>query len=126
MTRPYTTLKIALVAAAILGTLSVREARAQSHDENEAQLTTPLQQLRPGVTEDQIFAELDAHNETRKSALLDYTSTRTYQVVDLKGKVHAEEIGRMEFRAPDQKKFVTTSERGSEVVRRMALNPLSQ
>ena len=26
-------------------------------------------------------------------------------MVDLKGKIHAEEIGRMEFRAPDRKTF---------------------
>jgi hypothetical protein len=30
----------------------------------------------------------------------------------------------MEFRAPDQKKFVATSEAGSGLIRRMALNPL--
>jgi hypothetical protein len=125
MTRPGTKLTITLVAAAILaGGLSVREAKAQSRAENEAQLSTPVQPLRSGVTERQIFTELDAHNEARKSALVDYTSTRTYQVVDLKGKVHAEEVGRMEFKAPDQKKFTTTSESGSGIVRRMALNPL--
>ena len=125
MRRPGTTFTIALMAIAILGgALSVREARAQSGDGDNAKLAAPVQPLRPDVTEGQIFAELDAHNEARKSALMDYTSTRTYQVVDLKGKVHAEEVGRMEFRAPDQKKFVTTSESGSGVVRRMALNPL--
>ncbi len=56
--------------------------------------------------------------------MLNYTALRTYQVVDLKGKVHAEEVGRMEYLAPDQKKFVVTSEKGSVVVRRLALNPL--
>jgi hypothetical protein len=45
-------------------------------------------------------------------------------VVDLKGKVHAEEVGQMEFRAPDQKSFVVRSEEGSGVIRRMALKPL--
>jgi hypothetical protein len=38
--------------------------------------------------------------------------------------VHAEEIGRMEYRAPDKKTFVVTSEEGSGLIRRMALNPL--
>ena len=37
----------------------------------------------------------------RKAALHDYTVRRTYQVIDLKGKVHAEEVGRMEFFSPD-------------------------
>src|SRR4029077_8224057 len=72
----------------------------------------------------QLFTELDARNALRKSALLDYTVRRTYQVVDLKGKVHAEEVGQMEFHAPDHKNFVATSETGSGLIRRMALNPL--
>jgi hypothetical protein len=100
------------------------EAKAQSNHESRPELTAPLEPLRRGVAADQLFAELDAHNELRKSALHDYTARRTYQVVDVKGKVHAEEIGRMEFRAPDKKKFVVTSETGSGVIRRMALNPL--
>jgi len=125
MTTLNARLTIALVPAAILAVMiSAAEAGAQSTDRKEVESTAPLQPLRAGVTESRIFAELDAHNEARKSALLDYVSTRTYQVVDLKGKVHAEEIGRMEFHAPDQKKFVTTSERGSGMIRRMALNPL--
>jgi hypothetical protein len=45
-------------------------------------------------------------------------------VVDLKGKVHAEEVGQMEFRAPEQKSFVVRSEEGSGVIRQMALKPL--
>ena len=55
---------------------------------------------------------------------MDYNVLRTYQVVDLKGKVHAEEVGRMEYRAPDQKKFDVMSEKGSAIVRYLALHPL--
>jgi hypothetical protein len=64
------------------------------------------------------------HNELRNAALRDYAVHRTYQVVDLKGKVHAEEIGKMEYSAPDKKGFVVTSESGSALVRHRALNPL--
>ncbi len=99
-------------------------ATAQSNEESHPELTAPLEPLRSGVAEDQLFVELDAHNELRKSALHDYTVLRTYQVIDLKGKVHAEEIGRMEFRAPDKKTFIVTSETGSGLIRRKALNPL--
>jgi hypothetical protein len=49
---------------------------------------------------------------------------RTYKVIDLKGKVHAEEVGRMEFLAPDKKTFTVSSEAGSGLVRRMALDSL--
>ena len=66
-------------------------------------LEARVEPLRPGVTESQVLAELAAHNEERRAALHDYTVLRTYQVVDLKGKVHAEEIGRMEFFSPDKR-----------------------
>jgi len=113
-----------VAATFIVVTVLMVEAKAQSDLENQTELAAPLEPLRPGVTASQLFAELDAHNELRKSALHDYTARRTYQVVDLKGKVHAEEIGRMEFHAPDKKTFVVTSESGSGIVRRMALNQL--
>ena len=120
-----TKLILRLVAASFIAiTVLMARAKAQSDLENQNVLTAPLEPLRPGVAESQIFAELDAHNELRKSALHDYTARRTYQVVDLKGKVHAEEIGRMEFHAPDKKQFVVTSETGSGMIRRMALNQL--
>ena len=115
-----------LVSTAVLAAITIlpASAKAQVNQENDAELTTPIEPLRPGVTENQLFAELLAHNQLRSAALLDYTALRTYQVVDLKGKVHAEEIGRMEYRAPDRKKFVVTSERGSGLIRHLALNPL--
>jgi hypothetical protein len=120
-----TKLILRLVAATfIVVTVLMVEAKAQSNHESRPELTAPLEPLRPGVAADQLFAELDAHNELRKSELHDYTARRTYQVVDLKGRVHAEEIGRMEFHAPDKKMFVVTSESGSGIVRRMALNQL--
>jgi len=76
------------------------------------------------IDERQIFAELQARNGLRSDALLEYAANRTYQVTDLKGKVHAQEKGRMEFHAPDQKTFIVTSEEGSGLVRALALNPL--
>ena len=105
-------------------TMFAVDTKAQSNQDRQPKLTTPLEPLRPGIGESQLFAELDTHNELRKSALLDYTALRTYQVIDLTGKVHAEEIGRMEFRAPDKKTFVATSESGSGLIRHQALNPL--
>ncbi|HXZ79186.1 MAG TPA: hypothetical protein VEG30_04595 [Terriglobales bacterium] len=125
MTAANTKLKLTLLAATFAAiTIFAVAARAQSDQENRKEITSPLHALRSGITENQVLAEIDAHNELRKSALFDYTVLRTYQVSDLKGKVHAEEVGRMEFRAPDEKRFVPTSEKGSELVRRMALNPL--
>jgi hypothetical protein len=118
-------LTLSLMAATFVAPIILAvEAKAQFNEEYQSELTATLQPVRAGIGESQLFAELEAHNELRKSALLDYTVRRTYQVVDLKGKVHAEEIGQMEFRAPDQKKFAALSETGSRLIRRMALNPL--
>ena len=125
MATPLIQIKPVFIAAILIGLItSAVSTGAQLGQESDPTLTTPLEPLRSGVTKNQIFAQLLAHNEQRKEALADYTALRTYQVVDLKGKVHAEEIGRMEFRAPDQKTFVVTSESGSGLIRRLALNPL--
>jgi hypothetical protein len=110
----------ALVAIAMLAT----GANAQTPEEELPPLSGVIEPLRHGVTESQVFAELAAHNEQRRSALRDYSVLRTYQVIDLKGKVHAEEVGRMEFLSPDKKTFTVDSESGSGLVRNMALNPL--
>jgi hypothetical protein len=67
-----------LVAATfIVVTVLMVEAKAQSDLENQTELTAPLDPLRPGVTESQLCAGLDAYNEPRKSALHDYTVLRT-------------------------------------------------
>lgn len=76
------------------------------------------------VSEPWIFAQLIDHDRVRSDALLEYNVMRVYRVSDPSGKIHAEEVGSMEFHAPDLKKFVITSEQGSGIVRRLALNPL--
>lgn len=122
---PNTKIRLFFVDAAFLAmTTFAVTAHAQLNPQGQTDLAAPLEPLRNGVTASQIFDELLAHNALRAAKLLNYTALRTYQVVDLKGKVHAEEIGQMEYRAPDQKNFVVRSERGSALVRRMALHAL--
>jgi hypothetical protein len=124
-TTPNAKIRLFFVDAAFLAmTTFAMTAHAQLNQPGQTELTTPLEPLRSGVTAVQIFDDLLAHNALRAATLVNYTAFRTYQVVDLQGKVHAEEIGQMEYRAPDQKKFVVTSEKGSVVVRRLALNAL--
>ena len=98
-------------------------AKAQLNPETN-KIAAPLEPLRPGITVDGIFARLNAQNELRKTGLRDYTALRRYQVADVNGEVQAEKVGRMEYHAPDQKRFVVSSETGSGMIRRMALNPL--
>src|SRR5215469_2602752 len=107
MAKPDTRRALALSASAFaVLTIFIMEARAQSALDSQAEITTPLVPLRPGVSADQLFEELTVHNDLRKSKLRDYTARRTYRVIDLKGKVHAEDIARMESHAPDQKTFL--------------------
>jgi hypothetical protein len=117
--------KFMLAAAMAIG-LALSSAGEDVHSKPAAAESGigALGPLRPGVTAASVFAELLAHNDSRKSELAGYSSFRTYAVVDLKGKVHAQETGRMEFQAPDKKSFVVTSEAGSVIVRRLALNAL--
>src|SRR5216683_2679816 len=124
--RSHTKLALSLGAAAMfaLAATFAAEAEAQTGGESLSNLEERVEPLRPGVTESQVLAELAAHNEERKAALHDYAVLRTYQVIDLKGKVHAEKIGHMEFLSPDKKTFTVASESGSGLVRNMALNPL--
>ena len=124
-TTPHTKIRLFFVDAAFLAmTTFAVTAYAQLNPQGQTELTTPLQPLRPGVTASQVFDELLAHNALRAATLADYAAFRTYQVVDLKGKVNAEEVGQMEYRAPDHKKFAVTSEKGSVLVRRLVLNAL--
>jgi hypothetical protein len=121
----HSNLALSLGAAAMFAmAMFAVEAKAQTSGEGLPNLESPVEPLRPGVTESRVLAELAAHNEQRRSALHDYGVLRTYQVVDLRGKVHAEKIGRMDFLSPDKKTFTVTSESGSGLVRNMALNPL--
>ena len=114
-----------LAAAAMLAiAIFAVGAKAQTSGEGLPNLESPVRPLTPGVNESRVFAELATHNEHRRTALHDYSVLRTYQVIDLSGKVHAEEVGRMEFLAPDKKTFTIDSESGSGLVRHMALNPL--
>jgi hypothetical protein len=112
-----------LVMLAVTG-LAVGVSAQAIPERRDPTLAAPLEPLRSGVTEELVFAEMASHNELRSAALLDYTALRTYQVVDPKGKVHAEESGRMEYHAPEKKTFVVASEKGSGLVRHLALNPL--
>ena len=121
----HTKLAFSLGAAMIVAVaMFAADAKAQTNAEGLPNLESPIEPLRPGITESRVLAELAAHNEQRRTALHDYTVLRTYQVIDPMGKVHAEEIGRMEFLSPDKKAFTVTSESGSVLVRHMALNPL--
>lgn len=119
-------IKTLLVIPILFGMImSVPSVKAQLDREKTSADVAALVEPRPtDIDETRLFAELLAHNELRNTALLGYTEQRTYQVTDTTGKVRADVSGQMEYHAPDKKRFVTTSESGSGLVRRLALNPL--
>jgi len=105
-------------AAALVWFLIPIRAQQKSADPPPAAAPGPV------IGAERIFAELVARNQLRADALLEYSAGRTYLVSHPNGKVHARVEGRMKFRAPDTKVFHVTSEQGSGIVRRLALNPL--
>jgi outer membrane lipoprotein-sorting protein len=99
---------------------------SQESSVREAPDVGALQPARADATVEQIFAELMKRNEGRNAALRSYTAVRSYAVTDPKGKVHAQKVVRLDYRAPDTKSFVTVSEKGSAVVRHLVLNRLME
>lgn len=78
------------------------------------------------VTGEQILRDLVKHNELRDVELRRYSAIRTYSVTDLNGKIHAKEIVRMEYIAPDKKTFETITGEGSDLIRHLVLNRLME
>jgi hypothetical protein len=88
--------------------------------------STPVDPSQPSAIGDQLFADLVKRNELRSAGLREYSAVRTYAVTDLNGKVHAKEIVRMEYIAPDKKTFVTVKEEGSGLIRSLVLRRLME
>jgi hypothetical protein len=76
----------------------------------------------PSVNE--IVSKVLAENKRRNERLQSYSVTRTYQIQTPEGKLAAQTVVRMDYRAPDAKTFQKTSERGSGVVRHLVFDRL--
>jgi hypothetical protein len=119
----YRVFPLLLIVLSLMLNLSGASAHSD-REEGGVDVTEPIEPLPPDIDERSLFSELLTHNELRNAALAGYTEQRIYKVTDLTGRVRAQAIGQMEYRAPDKKTFATTSESGSGLVRRLALNPL--
>jgi hypothetical protein len=118
--------KLLLVAITVLVVSAAPNGAKARSDEHvgDVEITAPVEPVPTGIDENKLFMGMLMHNELQNAGLLGYSEQRTYRVTNKNGNVKAEESGQMEYHAPDKKKFVITSESGSGVVRRMALNPL--
>ena len=122
MTSQPGVMRKAPLVVALLGLMAMRAPAAEdpSADETPSPLPAPLRSM----TSDDLFAKLLEHNRIREMRLKRYSAVRTYQVTNDKGKVHAREVVRVEYQAPDHKKFVVDSEEGSWLVRQLVFKGL--
>ena len=104
----------------VSGSLAADKTSAGGVSESLSPLQPPLQNM----TGDELFAKLVEHNRVRDLRLKQYSALRTYAVTNDKGKVYAEETVTVDYQAPDRKRFVTNSEKGSAVIRDLVLKRL--
>jgi hypothetical protein len=79
-----------------------------------------------GLTGDEVIAQMLQRNLLRNQQLQQYSAVRTYEIRNLEGKVAAQAVVRVEYRAPDKKTFSKTSEKGSSIVRHLVFDRLIQ
>jgi hypothetical protein len=75
---------------------------------------------------DEIIAQLLLHNQVRDAQMKHYSVVRTYEVRNHEGKLSAQEVVRMDYRAPGTKTFEKASEKGSGKVRHMVFDRLME
>lgn len=111
-----------LVVVAVWAVVPVG-ARPAAGDEPPGTVT-PLAAPFQGMTADVLFAKLVERNRLRESRLLGYQAVNTYQVANQQGRVYAEEVVRVNYRAPHQKTLVTDSVAGSRLICDLVLKRL--
>jgi hypothetical protein len=79
-----------------------------------------------GLTGDEIVARMLERNRLRNERLRRYSAVRTYEIRNPEGKLAAQAVVRVEYRAPDKKTFNKTSEKGSGIVRHLVFDRLMQ
>ena len=79
-----------------------------------------------GLTADDIIARMLEHNRFRNEQLQRYSAVRTYEIRNPEGKLAAQAVVHVDYRAPDKKTFNKTSEKGSGIVRHLVFDRLIQ
>ena len=79
-----------------------------------------------GLTADDIIARMLEHNRFRNEHLQRYSAVRTYEIRNPEGKLAAQAVVHVDYRAPDKKTFNKTSEEGSGIVRHLVFDRLIQ
>jgi hypothetical protein len=79
-----------------------------------------------GLTGDEVVARMIERNRLRNEHLQSYSAVRKYEIRNPDGRVSAETVVRVDYRAPGSKTFQKVSEEGSWVVRHLVFDRLLQ
>ena len=79
-----------------------------------------------GLAGDEVVTRMIERNRLRNEHLQSYSAVRKYEIRNPDGRVSAEAIVRVNYRAPGKKTFQKVSEEGSWVVRRLVFDRLLQ
>jgi hypothetical protein len=118
---------IAAILLLVVSSASLPGARGQDRtgtltEESASSLLSPAD----APNGDEIIAQLLLHNQIRDAQMEHYSVVRTYEVRNHEGKLSAQEVVRMDYRAPAKKTFQKTSEKGSGKVRHMVFDRLME
>jgi outer membrane lipoprotein-sorting protein len=91
-----------------------------------ARETPPNSRTVNGLTGDEIVERMIDHNRLRNEQLESYSAVRRYEIQNPDGRVSAETVVRVNYRAPGKKTFQKVSEEGSWVVRHLVFDRLLQ
>jgi len=128
MTAHFGRIEGLVVLAFILGAVSAAPIAASQDDAGQMAPEMALSSARApvGLTGDDVVAQMLQRNLLRSQQLQQYSAVRTYEIRNLEGKVAAQAVVRVEYRAPDKKTFSKTSEKGSSIVRHLVFDRLIQ
>jgi len=107
-----------------LGGPALTQARESAFDSGDSAKAAAYSSVDGDLAAGQIVSKVLVENERRKESLQHYTVIRTYEIRTHEGKVDAQTVVRMEYRAPDVKTFEKTSEKGSGIVRHLVFDGL--
>jgi hypothetical protein len=79
-----------------------------------------------GLTGDDVITRMLERNRSRNEQLRRYSAVRTYEIRNPEGKLAAQAVVRVDYRAPDKKAFNKTYEKGSGIVRHLVFDRLIQ
>jgi hypothetical protein len=100
-----------IITLALLGASRLR-AQDLSPNGSSEEPQAVLEPAPPGLTGEAVFQGLVEHSRLRDQLLERYSVVRTYKLGNTKGKIYAQAVVEVQYRAPGEKIFTTKSENG--------------